>query len=283
MLFFQIYKNYYMGFLRTGGKLVGNIVFITFLALLIMIAGLSNFTEYDNMKGLFDNVIGSQIDTTFGEADSRIENMSEEELEIMHNTLLEMCKDKDYIQTGETYPGGNIDLDCNIIREIEILDRTALNDLLKGTISETALNTIYYSEYECDVIECMQSGQFMVIFSEQGHEFLLSIQIYMIVGTVIGAAIIIAASNDWPDRLKSLGWPMVFTGFSYVLFEIGKHVISGNLSQNTMGVDIIPIMNSVMNPMLNSFLVSLGSGIILIAAGYVIQYKTGNPRKKKKS
>lgn len=271
-----------MGFLRSGGKFLGKLVFTTCLALLIATIGMAEFTEYDNLKAVFGDIIGSQIEGRVEEVEPDIENVSQEELEDVYQALLEMCEGQNSIDISIPESDESVTVDCNELREAGSLEGANLTTVAKNAIVDPIFDGIYYKEYDCGFLECMQTGQFLVMFSEQGHEFFSEIQIYLSVGVAVGAVIILVLSKTWPDRLKGLGWPLVFTGVSYVIFELGKMFISEILpGEEEVGINILSITKTMLDPMINAFLVVLVAGIAMVATGYALAYKEKKKKNKK--
>jgi hypothetical protein len=270
--FFCYSKNYYMGLLRRGGKFLGKIIFTSSIAFLIITMGLVEFTEYSNMKASFSGILGSA-----GGIESDLEDLPEEYLEGLYQRLLEMCEGQETIQI-DTEESQSVTIDCNSLRSAEDAEGSNLTTVISGIITAPLFDSIYYKEYECEFLECMQTGQFLVLFSEQGHEFFVRIQIYLALGVAVGIVIIILLSENWPERLKGLGWPLVFTGISYFIFELGKLIIADSLGEE-VGVSMASMVDSMFGPMINNFLIALVAGIALVSTGYVLAYKA---KKKKK-
>lgn len=253
-----------MGSLRNIGKIIGKLIFTASLAGLIFTIGLVQFTEYENMKMVFSDISGLQIGG----------GMTEEELEELHQGLLEMCEGKESVEFPTQESEDSVTIDCNEVRAVAQDSEKSIVTIIGNAAATTFFDDIYYKKYDCNLLGCMQTGQFGVIISAQGHEFFNQVQIYLAVGVVAGAVIILILAESWSARLKGLGWPLVFTGISYLLLKFGKGIIAPTLpSEEQAGINVMSMVDKMFEPMMNGFLIALIIGIIITASGYALAYK----------
>lgn len=253
-----------MGILRTISKAIGKFILTFFLTSLIFTIGLVQFTEYENMKIVFSDIAGSQIAGT----------MTEEELEQLQQTLLELCKDKESVELQILESEDPITIDCNEVRAVAEDSERSIVSVIGNVSSTTFFDDIYYKEYDCNFFECVQTGQFTIIASAHGHSFFNQIQIYLAIGVAAGFIIVLISAETWPDRLKGVGWALVFAGISYLFLTFGKGVIIMTLpSVEQTDINVMSMVDKMFEPMMNGFLIALIIGIVITTSGYALAYK----------
>jgi hypothetical protein len=243
-----------MGILKKVGTSVGCLLFTTFVALSIVSIAVIDITSYDNLEPLFSDIIKSSI----GDVDPA-------SMDILLDTLRQQCQGQDKVEfsQGET----TIVIDCSDIME-EGAD-------VRDIIATSMFDELYYKQYECGFIECLTSGEFAVIASAQGNSFLRNIQIVFIAVSALGAAMIIAFTETWPGRLKTLGIQMIFIGIAYFLMDIVIPMVLPNFVPTTeAGVvaQAMSLVDSITQSMKMYFLCFFIVGVALTAAGYVWSY-----------
>lgn len=147
-----------------------------------------------------------------------------------------------------------------------------------GDVDAGALfDSIYYKEFDCGFIQCVQVGKFDVLLSAQGYEFFNGIKMYLIAAAVASAVVIFVSAETWPARMKGFGVPLIFIGLSYVMLSLVKSNIISKLpfaqEAEQIGISVAPIVDKIIAPMMNSFLIALVVGIVLTAGAYVLEYK----------
>ncbi len=253
-----------MGILRTISKAIGKFILTFFLTSLIFTIGLVQFTGYENMKIVFSDIAGSQIGGT----------MTEEELERLQQTLLELCEGEESVELQILESEDPITIDCNEVRAVAEDSERSIVNVIGDVSSTTFFDEIYYKEYECNFFECIQTGQFTIIASAHGHSFFNQIQIYLAIGVAAGIIIVLIATENWSDRLKGVGWALVFTGISYLFLTFGKGAIVMTLpSEEQAGINVMSMVDKMIEPMMNGFLIALIIGIVVTASGYALAYR----------
>lgn len=267
-----------MGVLRGIGRAIGGLIFTLALSGLIFSIGLVQFTEYENMKAIFSELFGAQIGggiKELGTDGTAAQNVSSGALEEVYKRILLMCEGRDSIQVPSSEPDKFITINCNELRAATQAGGGENITTAIGNVAANALfDNVYYKKYDCEFLDCLQTGQLGIVLSAQGHEFFNSMQIYSAVATAAGAVIIIIASEKWSERMKGLGWPLVFTGVSYFLVDFTKSFIGSKMTgAQQAGIDLTSIIDKIFAPMMSSFLVALVAGVVLTAGGYALAYK----------
>jgi uncharacterized membrane protein YhdT len=138
-------------------------------------------------------------------------------------------------------------------------------------------DNIYYKEFDCGFVECVQAGKFDIMLSAQGHEFFNGIKMYLIAAVVVSAVMIFVSAETWLARMKGFGVPLLFIGLSYVMINLVKSNIISQFpfaqEAEQIGISVAPIVNKIVAPMLNSFLIALVVGAVLTAGTYALEYK----------
>jgi hypothetical protein len=283
-----------MGIARKVGKGVGGFVFTLSLSFLIFSIAVVQLTEYENMKAFFSDIFSSQIGALgqqVGLDEEITEGVTEEQLEELYQTVLEMCEGEQSIQVSVTETGAPITLDCEEVRTLEeSVEAGGLAEIIGDAAAASLFDNIYYKEFDCGFVQCLQAGKFDIMLSAQGHEFLDGIKMYLVAAVTVSAVMIFVSAKTWPARMKGFGVPLLFIGLSYVMINLVKSNIISKFpfaqEAEHIGISVAPIVDKIVAPMLNSFLIALILGIALTAGAYALEYKekrrTGirNPTKK---
>ncbi len=121
--------------------------------------------------------------------------------------------------------------------------------------------------------------------------FLLDgIKIYLIAAVVISAVVIFVSAETWPARMKGFGVPLFFIGLSYIMLKLVKSKIISQFpfaqEAEQIGISVAPIVDKIIAPMSNIFLIALVVGVVLTGGAYALEYKekrrTGIPKPTKK-
>jgi hypothetical protein len=243
-----------MGILKKIGVSVGCLLFTTFITLSIVSIAVVDITSYDSLQPLFSDIIKS----TIGDVDPAT-------MDVMLDALRQQCQGKDTIEfsQGDT----TVMIDCSDIME-EGAD-------VRDIIATSMFDELYYKQYDCDFIECMVSGEFTVIASAQGNSFFQNAQIVFIAVSALGAAIIIALTETWPGRLKTLGIQMIFIGIAYFIMDIVIPMVLPNFVPTTEAgavAQAMSLVDSITQSMKMYFLCFFVAGAVLTAAGYAWGY-----------
>ena len=244
--------------LRGIGKTFGGLIFCTFLVGSVFIASLIELTEYNNLKTVATDLFSKQL----------TENITTEEIRQMHSLLLLQCADKETIELslGEK----NVTLDCSKLRGIEAED-------IIPFIATAAFDEIYYEEYECEFIQCLQKEEgLMVLASAHANNFFKSIQNFVLIGTIIGAVILFVSIKNWSGRLTGFGTLLIFTGIPYFFLGFFKGFIPAEVATVAS-----PLVNQIMSSLSTKLLIIFIVGVILAISGYFLKYLSRKKTKKK--
>jgi len=266
---------------RTIGQMLGMIVFSTMLSFSIFSIGFINFTEYENMKAVFSEILSPQIEQSFGSQDISTEDML--------SSILELCEGKDRIEVSITEGGNKISVNCNQVRAIESQEGEKFKELVSEMAVSAIFEEIYYQDYECEFVECIQNSEMGVLFSPKGNEFFISIQKYLYIGTVIGLAVILVSAETWTSRLKCTGISMLSVGLIYFILTYVKTMLTSGISPDIQagieqaGISLSPIIDRVFAPMMNNLLYVFVVGTLMTIASFAWEHykkKERSPSKK---
>ena len=126
-----------MGLLRGLGKLVGSLVFTTFLVLAILLMELVDFTSYDNFKSVAGEIFEGQLFSTISDSD----------LDSMRNFLLFQCSGRDKVSIP-LFGGQPVVLSCSDVKNSDITQ-------LKSLIKTAVIDSVYYKDFGCSFIDCV--------------------------------------------------------------------------------------------------------------------------------
>ncbi len=244
-----------MGVLRTVGKSLGRFLFTTGVTLAIVSVVLVNLTEYDTLQPIFSEILGTSV----GDVDPAT-------MDATLDILRQQCEGEESVEIPMP-DGSTTTLDCSKVNEVGID--------AEEVIATVMFDELYYKEYDCGFIECLFSGEMMVIMSAQGNTYLRNIQIIFIFVAAVGAAMILLLEETWPGRLKTIGVQMIIIGIPYFLMDILIPILLPNFVPTTeAGVvsQVMTLVDSIIEPMKMYFLYFLIAGIILTAAGYTWSY-----------
>lgn len=231
---------------RKKTKILGGILFTTFLSLLIMAVSLSSVTEYSSLKPVFSVLITSQIP---GEQASQL-----------YTLILLSCEKT---QTVDIPLGiESISLQC---KDIKSAGQGGFLDL----VATKLFDKIYYKSYSCNFLDCIKQSP-LVIISQHANIFMKNV-IYMLLALAILSAMVLAISSRGWGIAKSFGTSLIFVGMSYFVIIFSKSLIPSQIMQ--VGGEFI---NSILDTIAFNFLVVLIAGIAITAIWFVLG------RKKKK-
>lgn len=251
-----------MGLIRGIGKAVGGFLFTTFLIFSILMMALIQLTEYNSLKSTMSSLLLQQIDT--------------KQIEQIYPILSMQCANRNTVELP--YGEEKIILKCSDIKSKEDLQNLVTTSFFDG---------IYYKKYDCGFIECLQQpgeGSLLVLLSFHAHNFFKGLQYTMLIGTGIGAIIMLVSIESWPGRLKGFGTSLLVTGLPYFVFNY----LVGPLIQKSLPIQISsaisPTVNKILSLMSTNFLIILVIGIVLTVTGYIVVRleKKEKPKKKKK-
>lgn len=254
--------------LRTIGKFVFGTLFTLMLAGSLLVMGLANFTEFDNLKKIAGGLVGGQI--------SDIGNS--EQIRSGLRQLKETCKGADSVEID--LQDRKLSVNCN---DINKADDAAIGSV----IADELLQKIYYQKYDCDFISCLTQVQqgdtqpLTIILSQKANEFFKQIRIYAWIATALVGAAFFFLIEGWSNRLKNFGITFIFVGLPFFALDYIKSLLVKNVQQEFLSV-INPLVDSLFKPVSQTYMAIFAAGIVLVGAAIIVKYKVENKQPKKK-
>jgi len=243
-----------MSMLRKLGGGIGSIVFSFALGFLILNLGMAELTTYNTLKPIFASIAASQFE----------KNFEGEKIEQIHTYLTAQCVGKESVEMdlGESQ---KVVLKCSdvLVTKKEDLPKLFLNKIF---------DNIYYKEYNCDFIKCLQNsdqkGIATLLVSKKANEFFNQATIYLVVGTVVGLLLILASLKTWSGRLKTIGITCVSVGIFFLAIPLLKNYFIQQVSTDVSGLG--GALDVVMNMFYEKLLIVFVTGVVLVIVGFLI-------------
>lgn len=270
--------------LKKIARSLGIFIFILSLSSALFVSAIAEFTEYDNMKSMLVDILSLQLEQAAGQVES--DQLSDQ----LYQTLLIACESRDTFEVplseiGEFGDVTSVIINCADFKQLSEGANTMeyLLDIVAGNV----FDSFYYKQYDCEFVDCLQTADYLVIMSAQGNQFFKSVNVVLWAGVVIGSVLIIAYSETWASRLNGFGWPMIFTGASYFFVSFLRTVIFENFplmsEAEQAGINIAGPIDALMKPMMDSLMMVLTIGVVLIVASYVVGYYENKRKEEKKN
>lgn len=268
-----------MSILNRLSQVLGGVLFSFFLFMVILNSSFIQLSEYDTLKDIFIGILRTQ----FEEQISDIGGLSDLDKDSIYEKLQSSCEGEETVTIPINEDFGSIRIegvedlviDC---MELEDMEQKGIDieERLMLIATKNIFDAAYYKEFDCDFVSCLLQENSAVVLSEKGHEFFVGINLYLWIATAIGAAIIIVSTETWDERLKGIGWPLFMIGVSYFLMTAMNDVILARLpimeEAEAAGIDLSGTLDKFIDPIMDSLLVVLIVGIVLIIAGYALHY-----------
>ncbi len=251
-----------MGIARGLGKLIGTLLFTTFLTVSLLMIGLVEFTSYSNLKSFTGKILSDSI-------------ASQTDINQIFSTLKQNCSNKEFadFQLGNSI----LKLKCSELGSMQAKD-------LPNLIASTLFDSIYYRKYDCNFLDCIRQGgigNLVVVLSEHANNFLKSLQSTLWILTVAGAGILYFSTETMKGRLRAFGINLIFTGGSFfVLLYAIRFLLPPQILQ--ANIDISDILDSLFGPVRNYFIIVLVIGMLLMILSYIAVPKVKPEKKRKK-
>lgn len=192
-------------------------LFILLIGLTLAVYTLSNFSEENNMKNYYKNVLLEN---------NNIPKVAEQIYDVQKENCLKGATEQ-FIQTQE----GNKSINCEVI----------LSSTKKNYGDKIIENVLFKEQYEktytCTFVQCIMNKDTMsIIFSKQGHFYLNNIKLFLILGTVIGGLLLLISFDKVRLAFKTFGSVFFFIGSSYFInkfLKFGNDVITDTTSALT--------------------------------------------------
>ena len=240
-----------MGILRSIGKGLFGFLFTISLAALILVLALENFTNYENLKPTFVNIVKDQF------------NMTPQQLNSTYSALSKQCN-----TTGnKTIYIDEYGLECSEILKIMPSD-------LPEFISNSTFDKIYFKKYDCQFFECInlpEDQRILFLLGNQSNEFFKNIIIYITIATILNAILLFVITETWPGRFKAIGITLLLSGISYFIIDFIKNIFLKQLQSQIMD-KVSLIVNQIFNSVSVFLFIILIIGAVLTATGFIIGF-----------
>jgi len=224
--------------LRKVGKYLFGSLFALSLIFLISVHSFAQFTEYDNLKQAVTNIIEPNIESKLNYTD-----------------VLRICG---YQKKIEVYIEnvGNVSVACDRIKE-------AGQEKFLSLFTDAIFDKLYSKEYTCDFIGCL-SEQPLVMVSSYANSFFKSLELPLIMSTIILAIFYLMLEETNIKRLKGFGYTLLVSGIQFfVLYYIKDFFLKQ--------AEILAILNSLFSSMIFYYTLALVFGAVLFTAGYILE------------
>jgi hypothetical protein len=243
-----------MRMLRKLGGGIGSVVFSLALGILILNMGMEEFTNYNTLKPIFVSIAAPQFE----------KNFEGEKINQIYTYLTTQCSNKESVEMDL---GGN----QKLVLSCAEVNATKKEDL-KELFSRKIFDSIYYKEYSCDFIKCLQNSDqktfYNLIISKKANEFFKQLTIYLVSGVVVGLILIIVSMETWSSRLKTIGFTCISIGIFFIVIPFIKDFALQQASVDVSGVG--DILDVVMNIFYEKMLIIFVAGVILVIVGFLI-------------
>jgi hypothetical protein len=260
--------------------MIGSSLFIVGIIFAIYSSALAQLTEYETLKGVFTEILQTQVN----QQDEDLEGAIAVNEEQVYAFLQQQCEGKETVSIPVDEDVGigimlpdidEIQVDCAKLEEMS-QEEISIEEQLMVVATKNIFDSFYFKQYDCEFIFCLTTGSPEVILTERGHRF-FSDNIIMLWGVVaFGCALVIISCETWDERFKGLGWPLFIIGISYFLMGTINDTILGRMplveEAEQAGIDIKGTINKFIKPIVDSLLVVLVVGAVMVLIGYAIDY-----------
>ena len=213
-------------------------LFVLLIGLTLSVYSLSNFSEEDNMRDYYKDVLLK---------DHNVHEVAEQNFDNHKENCLKGATEQ-FLPSNE----GNKSISCEVI-----LSSTKENYGNK-IIENVLFKEEYEKTYSCTFIQCLMNKDTVpIIFSRQGHFYLNNIKLFLILGTVIGGLLLLISFDSVKLSFKTFGSVFFIVGISYFINKFMK-----------FGGDTISKTTSALSEPLNPILLTLfiiGSFLIIFS------------------
>jgi hypothetical protein len=257
-----------MGIARKLGKILSGSLFTTFLVFAILVMSLIQFTEYNALKPVFTDILSQQITSS----------TPPEELDRLHAALSAKCKNSETVDIP--MENQNISVKCSEIENSKPKDLTKL-------VAVKTFDDMYYKQYDCKFIECVQKGEgsLFIILSAHANNFFKTAQVYLWVLTFIFGALLILSIETWADRLKGVGTSLILTALPFFFLNYLADFFVPKGVMQSLPPQVANSVNNLIGQLVNStfinYLIVFVIGVILVSGGYILDYRLKKQKMKK--
>ncbi len=247
-----------MSILRGLGKFFGGAIFTFFLISSITVGAFAQLLEYNNLKPIMIDLVNEQF--------------PKQELSLAASELRTQCMQRDSVQFS--FGTNQFSFDCKNLKN-------STDESISEDMTTTIFNGIYFRNYGCEFVECMQqpgSERILVLFSATAYKFFSDVQFALWSGIILGSVIMIASIETWEGRLKAFGISLTFTGLPFLFFNYLRNFIFSMFG--SMPANIMQVMDKIFGTMSTNYLIILILGLSLTVASYVMTVATRKDGRK---
>lgn len=261
-----------MGILAFLGKGLGSTIFVLCLAVLIMSITMTQVTSQETMKPVFTELIKGQMTQQM--------QQSPEQLTNTYNQLVQVCQVTDE-ETIEVPLAGIPGQDGATSFEINCPELIAggpenINEMIAESLGVGVGNLfdqIYLKEWNCPGVEgyidCLKNAKNeelpLLILSKRSNTFFQELQLYIILGMLIGVLIVVVSLRNIAKISKALGVSCIFVGIGYFFMGFSQRFIPPQVAEMAA-----PLTDVIFSSMSQNFLIVFIVGIVLTAGGVVL-------------
>lgn len=248
-----------MSALRNVGKKTFGSLFTLALILTVTIFSMIEFTQLGSIRNVVSEILESQG----------------RELEISgegQNALSQFKSQCEREETGSLiFDLGDVEIKCE---DVAVLESSAD---VTGFVSSKIVEKVYFQEYDCDILECVERGEqpFPLLITQHANNFYKEIFNYAIIVTIIFGALFVFLTEGLNKRLKGLGFSLLWSSAPFIVFSFFAPQFAGLLIPPQLLSTVQPVIDNVIGSMLQSTLMIyvyiLAAGIALVVAGYLIK------------
>jgi len=225
--------------------------FFIFIYLTIFSFSFSHFTSYDNVYNIFSTIMQDKED---------FEKIGE--LKVF---LTQQCSLANLSEVQIPISEKNISFSCQFVKE-------ASDAEFKDAVLNKLFQLFYYTEYNCEFIDCLKEGNFEVFFSKKANDFFSKWSTFLIIPSIIFALLIIFLSEPKVKAVSIFGWNFLFLGLPILFNKYLRSFIFTKIPQEATPYANM-IFDSVFDPISNLMIALLVSGVILVITGFLLERK----------
>ncbi|OYT42614.1 MAG: hypothetical protein B6U78_00750 [Candidatus Aenigmarchaeota archaeon ex4484_224] len=256
--------------IRGIAKIVFSSLFIILLSIWLTLYLIENFTTYQNFQKIINIGVQKIASSQFG-------NLTKEE---RINLINQYCSFSSYLEIPKNEPliEKNINISCSELKNKDPLE----------VISQKISSEIYYKQYNCNFVDCLEENPFYV-FSESANSSFNFFEKISLILTILFGILTLVAYKSWDGRLKFFGISFLIVGiYSFLLLNYSDsltNILLQKFSQiQVEGMDQIVnlIVQLFVSPLELIYKVTLLLGVFLLGLGYFLNYLTFIRAKRKK-
>ncbi|GEM_PF-2682998 len=246
---------------KTFGKAIGGIFLTLFILSTVFVYGLSEATNESSLKPVFTEIISNQLSPQL-----------EGTIDQFRLYTNEQCKNSNTINI--TITDSPLSIKCDELKLVT-------NDKLVSFLSEKIFENFYYKDYKCTDINCFKKllskdpQDLAVLLSAQMNSLLKSLIIYMIIGIIIAASIIVISIRKLFPILKSVGLTLIVSGLVFIVMLFSDYFLPS--AEGALG----DFIKNIVSTFTYLYGIVFAIGIILAVIGYIGQkYSKTNEQEK---